>query len=111
MTNSKQKGAKGEREWVNLCKSEGFDAYRSQQYSGHKEKGDPDVIMAGLHTEVKRRQKLDLDNWLRQATSEAKEGKVPIVAHRKNNENWKVTMSAEDFFKLWREYSENFGEG
>ena len=107
MTNSRQKGAKGEREFAKLARSHGFDAYRSQQFSGHKEKGDPDVVIKGLHPEIKRREKLDLDTWLAQAKSECKDGAIPIVAHRKNNEKWKVTMGADDFFKLYREYFES----
>ncbi len=33
--NSKQKGARGEREFASLCKEHGFDVRRTQQYCGN----------------------------------------------------------------------------
>ena len=104
MTNSRRKGKVGELEFCRLARKHGYDAYRSQQYSGDKEKGDPDVKgLPGLHPEIKRRERLDLDGWLAQARSESS-GCIPIVAHRRNNEKWKITMDADDFFEIYREW-------
>ena len=101
--NSKQKGARGEREWSKFCKDHGYDCRRSQQYCGAN--GDADVIgIDGLHMEVKRVERLNIYDAIIQATSDAREGEIPIVAHRKNNHKWLVTIDANDFFKLWREY-------
>ena len=47
---------------------------------------------------------LDTIEALQQATRDAKNGEIPIVAHRKNGEKWKVTMWASDWFKLYREW-------
>lgn len=107
MVNSKQKGTRGEREWSSFCKSQGYDTRRSQQYCGAN--GDADVIgIDGLHMEVKRVERLNIYDAINQATADSRDGEMPIVAHRKNNHNWLVTMSAEDFFKLWREYNPIF---
>ena len=103
MTNSNQKGKRGEREWSSFCKEQGYNTKRSQQYCGAN--GDADVIgIEGLHMEVKRVERLNITDAVVQAINDARGGEIPIVAHRKNNCKWLVTMTAEDFFKLWREY-------
>ena len=106
--NSKRKGKRGELEFSNLCKEHGFNTRRSQQYSGIN--GDADVVgLEGIHIEVKRVERLNLSKAMKQAIEDSKEGEIPIVAHRKNREEWKVTMKAEDwfeFYKAWRERNE-----
>lgn len=106
MTNGKRKGKNGELEFARLCRDEGFDARRTAQYCGKT--GDAaDVIgLPGVHVEVKRVERLNVSDAMAQAVRDsAKSGKVPIVAHRKNNEGWLVTMRAQDWFKLYREWS------
>ena len=100
--NSKQKGKRGELDWVHYLKDHGFFARRSRQYCGAN--GDPDVVCEELpiHWEVKRVEKLNLDKAMKQADNDCKEGLIPIVAHRKNGMKWKITMSADDFFKIYK---------
>lgn len=99
--NSNQKGKKGELEFSNLCKEHGFNTRRSQQYSGIN--GDADVVgLDGIHIEVKRVERLNLSKAMKQAIEDSSEGKMPIVAHRKNREEWKITMMADDWFELYR---------
>lgn len=99
MVNGKQKGKAGELEWAKVCKEHGYDCRRSQQFCGAN--GDADVIgIEGLHMEVKRREQLQLPKWIEQAQNDAREGEIPIVAHRRNREAWIVSMDAESFFKL-----------
>ena len=107
MTNSKQKGKRGELEWVKKCKEHGFDdVYRGQQYNGAK--GNADVEgLPFIHCEVKRTEALSLYAALEQAKSEARPGEIPIVPHRKNGEPWVIIMSADDWFdlyKVWRHW-------
>lgn len=107
--NSREKGKKGEREFARLCREHGFaNARRGQQYSGVEGK---DVVgLDGVHIEVKRVERLNIEKALQQAERDKKEGEIPIVAHRKNRETWKVTMRAEDWlemYKIWRERNEN----
>ena len=99
--NSRQKGAAGERELANILKEYGYDTRRGQQYSGIN--GDADVVgIPGLHIECKRVEKLNLDTALEQSKRDAREGEMPVVIHRKNWQEWKVTLSLDDFIKLYR---------
>lgn len=98
MTNSRQKGARGERELAEELRKFGYDARRGQQFKGGAD--SPDVVCAGLddyHIEAKRAEKTDLYAWMAQATRDAAEGKTPIVAHKKNRQGWLVVMRLEDF--------------
>lgn len=99
--NSRQKGAAGERELANVLKEYGYDTRRGQQYSGIN--GDADVVgIPGLHIECKRVEKLNLDAALEQSKRDAREGEMPVVIHRKNRQEWKVTLSLKDFIELYR---------
>lgn len=101
--NSKQKGKVGEREWATKCREHGYDCKRGQQYCGAD--GSADVIgIHGIHIEVKRVENLNVSKAIKQAVSDAREGEKPIVAHRKNGEEWLITMRAEDWFDIFREY-------
>lgn len=97
--NSKQKGARGEREWAAVCREHGYDARRGQQYNGLE--GEDVIGLPGIHIEVKRVERLNIEDAIAQSKADAKE-KIPIVAHRKNNCKWLVTMDAETFFKFYK---------
>lgn len=100
MTNSRAKGAAGERELANKLKEYGFSARRGQQFCGAN--GDPDVVcteLASYHIECKRVQNLNVDKAIDQATADCGD-KTPVVIHRKNNRPWLVTMFLEDWLKL-----------
>ena len=106
MTNSREKGIRGEREWASFCRGEGYDCRRGKQYCGIE--GNADVVgLNGLYVEVKRRQLKTLEGWLHKAFLEslrAGNGEMPIVAHRGDCEDWKVTLYAEHFFRIYREW-------
>lgn len=107
MTNGKKKGKSGELEVVRLCKAEGYEARRSAQYCGNAPKGTADVVgLPSIHIEVKRVEHLNIDDALDQARRDAGKttGNIPTVFHRKNKTGWKVTMDAQDWFKLYREW-------
>ena len=102
MINSKAKGAKGERELSNKLKEYGFDTRRGQQYCGAN--GDADVVgLANIHIECKRVQALNLYNAISQAKSDAKENEFPTIFHRKDRCEWLVTMTLDDWIKLYKE--------
>lgn len=103
--NSREKGKAGEREFAALCRKHGFEnARRGQQYNGLDGK---DVVgLDGIHIEVKRVERLNIEQALQQAERDKKEGEISIVAHRRNRESWKITMRAEDWFKLYRAWRE-----
>jgi len=98
---SKRKGAGGEREWASYLRSKGFkDARRGVQYSGIE--GEDVVGLEGIHIEVKRVEALRLYPSIKQSIEDAKSEHVPIVAHRKNREDWVVIMMADDFIELYK---------
>lgn len=102
--NSRNKGKVGEREFASLLREHGFDARRGQQFCGSPD--SPDVVsdaLAWLHVEVKRVQNLNLTDACVQAEGDAG-GKPWIVAHRRNHAPWLITMRAEFFFDLIREF-------
>jgi len=97
--NSREKGKRGEREWAAICRDHGYDARRGQQFCGAD--GSADVVgVPGFHMEIKRVQALNIHAAMKQAENDARDGEIPIVAHRKNNTPWLVTMRAEDWFEL-----------
>lgn len=104
MTNSKRKGAKGERELANKLKEYGYNCRRGQQYCGAN--GDADVIgLDGIHIECKRVEKLNLYDAMAQAKADKKEDELPTVFHRKDNSKWLVTMELDDWMKLYKEWN------
>lgn len=101
--NSRNKGATGERELAKVLRGYGYNCRRGQQYCGAN--GDADVVgMPGLHIECKRVERLNLDDAMAQAKSDAREEEIPVVMHRKNNGEWRVTISLEDFVVIYREW-------
>lgn len=101
--NSREKGAKGERELARKLKEYGYDCRRGQQYCGAN--GDADVVgLPKIHIECKRVERLNLYDAMAQAKHDARDGETPAVFHRKNHCNWLVTMELDDFIKMYREW-------
>ena len=99
--NSRDKGARGEREAANKLKEYGYDCRRGCQYNGLE--GDDVVGLPGIHLEIKRVERLQLTDAMLQSRRDAKLDEVPVVMHRKNNEDWKVTMYLEDWIEMYKE--------
>lgn len=106
--NSKRKGAVGEREIAHIMQEYGFDARRSQQYAGIN--NDADIVgVPYLHLEVKRVEKLNLDKAMEQSQRDSREGEVPVVMHRKDRQDWRVTLNLKDFMPMymaWKDWIE-----
>jgi hypothetical protein len=106
--NSREKGKRGERQWRDELRSNGYAARRGQQFSGSPD--SPDVVcdaLAWAHFEVKAVEKLNIEDAMEQArrdggASRTGHPKVPIVAHKRNFRPWLITMDAETFFKFLR---------
>lgn len=98
--NSKRKGSAGERELCEYLTAAGFPAHRNEQrYEGGY--NNPDVSAEGLealHIECKRVEKLNVNEAMRQAAADAA-GKTPVVMHRRNREQWLITLKLDDFLK------------
>ena len=98
--NSRQKGARGERELSHKLNEYGYECRRGQQYSGSN--GDADVVgLPGIHIECKRVESLNVEKALQQSISDAREKEIPVVMHRKNGEQWKVTMTLDDWMQMY----------
>lgn len=99
MVNSKQKGARGERELANLLKTYGYETRRGQQYNGIE--GDDVVGLPNIHIECKRVEKLNVLEAYKQSERDAKQHEIPAVFHRKDRSPWLVTVSLDSFMKLY----------
>ena len=101
--NSKAKGARGERELSSKLKEYGYETRRSQQYCGAN--GDADVVgLDNIHIECKRVEKLNIYDAISQAKADVKETELPTVFHRKDRSEWLVTMTIDDWMKLYKDY-------
>lgn len=103
---SRDKGARGERLFASLCREHGYEASRTAQHSG-KAAGVADVVgLPGVHVECKLQERLNLRDAMAQSVrdSETAGDGFPIVAHKKNNADWLITMRAHEWFELYREW-------
>ena len=127
--NSREKGKRGERQWRDELRANGYAARRGQQFAGSAD--SPDVVceqLRWIHFEVKAVERLNIEDAMEQARrdcqaqngkrerqttspgplspcgegNDARMQKVPIVAHRRSFRPWLVTMTAETFFRLLR---------
>jgi len=100
--NSKAKGGRGEREWSAYCREQGFtEARRGTQFKGGYD--SPDCIgLPHVHQEIKRVEKLNIHDAMRQSIRDSEGKAIPIVAHRRNREEWLVTMKADDWMELYK---------
>ena len=67
--------------------------------------GDADIVgLPGIHVECKRVERLNLEDAMTQARSDAREGELPAVFHRKNNCEWVVSMTLTDWMTIFSEW-------
>ena len=105
---SRSKGKRGELQWRDECRKHGYDAMRGAQSNGAV---IADVIgLPGIHIECKFVERLNLRAAMAQSENDAKDGEVPIVAHKSNRKPWLVTMNSEDFFKLYEAWRSDNGQ-
>lgn len=106
--NSRTKGKRGELEAAHILKKHGYDTRRGQQFAGIN--GDADVVgLPHIHLEIKRVEKLNIDDALQQSIRDARDAEIPVVMHRKNRTEWKVTMLFDDWinmYKAWEKRNE-----
>lgn len=111
--NSKEKGKRGERLWRDKCRSHGFDKVRrTAQYCGNTGDASDCVGLPNIHQEVKFVENLNVRKAYEQAEHDAKKSSdIPIVAWKKSNQPWLVVLSADDFFRIYKEseWSEEHG--
>jgi hypothetical protein len=120
--NSREKGKRGERQWRDELRANGYMSRRGQQFSGSPD--SPDVVcdeLRWIHFEVKAVERLNIEDAMEQARRDCnrdhgttdhgttgpevgcqRSAKVPVVAHRRSFRRWLVTMEAETFFQFLR---------
>ena len=100
---SRDKGKRGERELAHVLNEYGYKARRGVQYSGGPD--SPDVVgLPGIHIEVKRTEKLNLEAAMQQARDDSDVFELPAVFHRKNNKPWIVIMDLDDWMLLYNSH-------
>lgn len=104
--NSKQKGARFERQLASLFREFGYtDSRRTAQYCGNSGDASDVVGLPGIHVEAKHQERMQLYEWMDQAKRDSKgTGNIPAVFHKKNNHEILVTLRFEDFMNIYREY-------
>ena len=105
---SKAKGARFELEIAHYFRDNGYpEACRTAQHAG-KDNGKADVEgVPGLWIECKHQEKMQLYPWMNQAVRDCtakNTGDIPVVVHKQNRKEILVTLSLNDFFKLFSSY-------
>lgn len=99
--NSCTKGRRGEEELARILRRYGFEITRGGTCSFGEA---PDLSgLPGLHIECKRVEKLNLSAAMAQSIRDSKRfgDGIPTVFHRKNREDWLVTLQLADFMQLY----------
>ena len=110
--NSKQKGARFERQLASRFRELGYDARRTAQYCGNTGEAADVVGLPGLHIEAKHQEAMRLYDWMEQAKRDASgTGRAPAVFHKKNNADILVTMTLEDFMEIYMVWERSRKEG
>lgn len=104
----REKGARGERLWRDICRENGYEgaARGCQLYQRGSEIADV-VGLPGIHQEIKFVERLNLRAAMEQSEKDSKDeglGNMPIVAHKTSRKPWIVSMYAVDWFKLYGEW-------
>lgn len=101
--NSKQKGARFERQLASILREHGYDCRRTAQYCGNTGDASDVVGLNGIHIEAKHQERMMLYDWMEQAIRDAsKSDNKPTVFHKKNNADILVTMRLEDWLELYK---------
>lgn len=111
---SKAKGARFELEIAHYLQEHGYpEAHRTAQHCGKTgDAGDVEGV-PNLHIECKHVEKLNLYNAYHQSVRDnnaKNNGDIPIVVHKKNRETVMVSLSLDDFIKIFSTYSKGEGE-
>lgn len=94
---SQRKGREAEHELSELLRARGYDARPGRALNYGTE---PDVTgIPGIHIEVKRCERLEVEKWYRQASEDANRMKdgTPAVIFRRSRKPWMILMSLDDF--------------
>ena len=98
---SRNKGAAAERELAGILSDElGFPIKRKL---GQAREGGDDIQVENYRLEVKRRERLQVEDWCKQVEKVAEPGQWPVVVFRRSNEPWRAVVPIELLIKAMRE--------
>lgn len=94
---SRDKGLAGEREVAAIFAAAG--------YSVRNLEGQGDALAIGsngrlMHVEVKRHERLQLWEWIKQAEAETPKGVPPVIAFRRNHSMWRADLALDDLLGM-----------
>ncbi len=100
--NARRKGSAGELEAAKALNAvlPHAQARRAQQFAGHHTAAD--LVCEGLDgvmVEVKRRQSMNIHKVMKESQAHCTEAMLPMILHRKDNEEWLLTIRLEDLPK------------
>ncbi len=98
---SQAKGRRAELELARILQGHGYNVEPGRALSYGEV---PDLTgLPGVHIEVKRRERLELAEWMQQAERDADRfgDGAPTVFHRRSRSPWLVTMHLEDWLRLY----------
>ena len=104
---SRERGKRGERMLSKQFVAAGYtEARRSVQYNGRARGAEADVVgVPGLSIESKFVERLNIVGAYRQSCENAKgTDDIPIVCHKRDREPWLVTLSLDDFIRIYKCY-------
>jgi len=98
---ARNKGAAGERELAGILTDKlGFVVKRKL---GQARDGGDDIQVGRYRIEVKRRERIQIDQWSEQVEMAAQPGEIPVVVYRRNGQPWRVVVPLEWFIEQVRE--------
>lgn len=106
MTNSIEKGKRGERLWAAECRKHGYQVRRGKQYSGLG--GEDCIGLEGVWQEIKFGESVNIQEAMKQAVTDSshynithQDQRLPIVALKKKYRPWRIIMQLPDLTILY----------
>lgn len=101
---SQRKGRSAELELVRIMQEAGINAQAGEAVSFGTV---PDIVgIEGIHAEVKRVERLNLSEAMKQSIRDSQKFRdgSPAVFHRRNRQSWLVTMRLHDWLILYKSW-------
>ena len=98
----RDKGVRGEREVAQLFEQAGFEVRGLEGLGDHNAFRDETGRLLAIHLEVKRQERLRVQEWLRQTVDESPAGMLPLLCFRQNRERWIACLPLDNLLELLR---------
>jgi hypothetical protein len=98
---SRTKGKVGELEVCRILRDHGLPAQRTAPLQAATATSDADVLsLPGYFLEVRRRERVSIVQWSREAEAAAPTGDAPVVLYRPSREPWRASLLLADLIPL-----------